>query len=174
MGAAQFVAALDLSSVSTGVAFGSEASDRPHCLTWRMPGASDLARSCGILLESVSGLFAVSPPAIVIIEAPLYIAGRSAHTAKTLMALFGVAMGASHAAGARIIEGNVQTVRRHFVGQSRPDDPKRAVMDRCRQLGWTVRNDDEADAAALWAFAMATNFKKWAPRSTPLFTQAVA
>ena len=44
---------------------------------------------------------------------------------------------------------------RHFIGKGRMkrDDRKRAIMTRCRQLGWKPRTQDEADALALWHWA---------------------
>lgn len=65
---------------------------------------------------------------------------------------------------------NIASIRRHFVGghvtsaayghlpvaarkAAARKAGKAAVMNRCRALGWAVRNDNEADACALWDYA---------------------
>lgn len=47
-----------------------------------------------------------------------------------------------------------QTVRQYFINQGRlpSAEAKRAVMQRCRELGHEVKNDNEADALALWYY----------------------
>ncbi len=65
---------------------------------------------------------------------------------------------------------HVQTVRRHFVGNGRPKNPKAVVMARCRQLGWDPPDDNAADAAALWDWAKSTyDRKSMSPPPTALF-----
>jgi hypothetical protein len=45
------------------------------------------------------------------------------------------------------------SVRAHFVGNGRPNDPKAHVMARCRQLGYAPADDNQGDAIATWDFA---------------------
>lgn len=52
-------------------------------------------------------------------------------------------------------DADVSTVRKFFVQNGRPPDPKRAVMQRCKQLGWAPRDEHQADAAAIWAYTKA-------------------
>jgi hypothetical protein len=50
---------------------------------------------------------------------------------------------------------NVQSVRKHFVGfTGQRARMKRAVIGACESRGWTVADDNEADALALLDFAM--------------------
>lgn len=80
-------------------------------------------------------------------------------------------------ANCRVHTCAVSTVRKHFVGTGnlKRDEAKRAVMDRCRLLGWPIANgegrddDNRADANAVWAYSMALTFPTWAPNGTPLF-----
>lgn len=72
------------------------------------------------------------------------------------------------AAGARHIKAHVQTVRRYFVGNGRPENPKDVVRRQCERLGWSVKNTDESDAAAVWSWAQSTNDKKFRLDTGPL------
>lgn len=49
----------------------------------------------------------------------------------------------------------VQTIRKSFIGHGnlKKEIAKPRVMAMCHQLGWSPRNSDEADAAAVWHFA---------------------
>lgn len=167
--------ALDIAT-RTGWALGGPSDGSPRTGTWKLPGLDDmqLDRSLQVLDDSITGLCKIARVEIVAIEAPLMMQNRSAHTALGLISCAAVARCAAQRHGARIVMAQVQTVRRHFVGHGRPDDPKRAVMDRCKLLGWTVADDNAADAAALWSFAMSANYRHWAPKSTPLFGRAAA
>ena len=70
---------------------------------------------------------------------------------------------------------HVATIRKHFIGQGRAQNPKAAVMERCRILGWEVENHDAADAAAVWAWAKATFDKSFRyETATPMFARAGA
>jgi hypothetical protein len=171
--------ALDLSSVATGFAFGDGSYTAPKVGVWRLPGAADdvFDRTLSVLGESILQLCRVIKATRVAIEAPIIAYGsqknRSAHTAATMLLLTGVARGAAYTAtkrNAALVASS--TVRKHFVGHGFPDNPKKAVMDRCRLLGWQIDSHDAADAAALFAYDMAVHEPKWAPRSTPLFRGA--
>ena len=71
---------------------------------------------------------------------------------------------------------NIGAIRKHFLGKALTarDFPglshaaakkaiKAAVMGRCRLLGWTVEDDDAADAAALADYALAMHRVQVAP-----------
>jgi len=47
---------------------------------------------------------------------------------------------------------NVQTLRKAFLGEARPKDPKKRSKAMCEALGWSPSNTDEADAGAVWWF----------------------
>jgi hypothetical protein len=46
---------------------------------------------------------------------------------------------------------------------------KAATIDRCRELGWNVNNDNEADACALWDYQIACLRPDLAYKTTALF-----
>ncbi len=167
--------ALDVSSKRTGYAFGTDAgTPAPRASCWAMPGDGDLHRARAALATSIASLCGLIHPAVVVIEAPLQIFGRSAHTAFVLTALYGAASAAAHNSGAAVYDANVQTWRKHFTGQARPDNPKQATIDRCKLIGWEPKNDDEADAMGLWHWGMSTYFRHWRQVGTPLFRGAAA
>lgn len=164
--------ALDISQRRTGYAFGlDEHAPAPRVSAWRGGDHGDVPRSCADLAQSVAQICGIAHPAVCVIEAPLQIAGRSAHTAFLLTTLYGAAAGAAHAAGCRVYPAHVQTWRKHFVGHGRPQDPKRAVIERCKLIGWEPANDDQADAMGLWHWGMSTYFRHWRQVGTPLFAR---
>lgn len=166
---------LDIAT-KTGFAFGGTADGAPRTGVWRLPGldANTIDRSLSALHESVRQLCGAAGVEIVAIEAPLQIDSRSARTALGLISLCAVARAAAHRHGAQVRMVHVQSVRKHFVGNGRPANPKQAVMDRCDLLGWKFEDDNAADAAAVWAYGMSVSYPKWSPRGTPLFGRAAA
>lgn len=170
--------ALDINGSRVGVTIG-DVDTHPRHMSWNLYGGEDeptLTRSCGVLAASVSELCKVLRPKIVAIEGLLTMEGRNPRTALIQFQLTGAARAAAHNAGARVVFGHVSTVRKHFIGTGnlRTDEAKAAVLERCRILGWTPANHDEGDSAALFSWAMAMNFPKWSPKSTPLFGKTAA
>lgn len=167
--------ALDLSTVCTGFAFGGERDGAPRTGSWRLPGADESVfdRTLGSISESIAQLAKMIQPEHVMIEAFLMpTTGSHAHTIQALIQMTGAARAAAFRAGAKVHRVSSQTVRKHFLGVGRPDDPKAAVLGRCKLLGWAVEGHDAADAAATWSYGMAKLYPQWSPRSTPLFGRA--
>lgn len=176
------VMALDISG-ATGFAVDRQEGDalygRPRVGTWRLPGLDDATRvkSAAQLSELVEGAIDVFGVEFLAVEAPLPAGTIPGSNAATLQMLFALAMQAcAEAERAGIAHGffNVQRVRKHFLGQGRPENPKRAVMQRCAQLGWMVADDHQADAAALWCLVKSEKDPAWAPSGTSLFRQREA
>lgn len=167
--------AIDASTRSTGFAFGGQNDGSPRGGCWVLPGADehvfDLTLSKAA--ESIGELCRMVRADHLMIEAPLLLVDRehSAATAMALIQLTGAIRAAAKRAGAKVHLASVQTVRKHFigVGNLKRDEAKKAVMDRCRLLGWSVKNDDQGDATAVWAYGMARLYPKWAPQTGPLF-----
>ena len=123
-------------------------------------------------------------PELVIYEAPLPIGalmdvgddGKIGYRSspKTISLLNGLADGVEVICGPygiRTAIGNVQTVRKHFLGQARPEEPKAAVIKRCHLMGLMpddCYDDNRADALALWDYAAAT-YGRRAPAELVLF-----
>lgn len=167
------IIALDIAT-STGACFDGP-EGRPVFVTHRVP---DLC--LGLKLKSFAAwlyeLIGVIEPDLLAIEAPLVQRGgnfkSNIDTARLLNNLAGTAHYVAACAGVPVTEKNVGTIKLHFAGSGRAD--KRAMMERCRQLRWTVRNDHEADAAGLWCLVKSERQPLWAPTATPLFAAVSA
>lgn len=90
------------------------------------------------------------------------------HANAFLIGLAACVTGAAAGQGVEPQKVTANAIRKHFLGRALDsrDFPsmkrrdakgqiKAAVIARCRMLGWEPRNDDEADAMALWDFACA-------------------
>ncbi len=175
--------ALDLSS-KTGAAWGGPDDGRPRVALWRLPSIASrdtMDVAWAKLTLHLDELHALEKFEWMQIEAPLdtyrHTNGdtrKSADLAAGLIGLWAVACCWGQRQGIEVLDANVQTVRRHFIGHARPKDPKRAVMARCAQLGWRADDDNIADASALWAYEMSCRYPAWAPKATPLFAERSA
>jgi hypothetical protein len=73
-----------------------------------------------------------------------------------------------------VIPAQIRTWRKAILGRGdlRTDEAKRAARAYCRLAGWTPQNDDEAEAACIWAWACgvlkAEDYRRIAPNG-PLF-----
>ena len=168
------IVAADIAS-ATGVAVDRE-DGRPRCMTWHTREGADMWAAGLAFADRLDSLLALEKPGLLAIEAPvLGNSGGKVFTSELLIGLAFMAGVVARARGIRFERVHVQTVRRHLLNQGRPNNPKRAVMERCRLLGWEVRNDNEADAAAVWAFAKASwdgSFRLEA--ATPMFSRVEA
>jgi hypothetical protein len=165
------VLALDLSTRLGWCVDGADVLP-PRTGTYRLPSAVGGNIGKPLLLYSewlAAMLSGADKPALVAFEAPA-MGGRgivmNAETAALLVSLAGVTEMIAEAYGVACESAHVQTVRKHFVGSGRPPNAKKAVMDRCRLLGWAVADDNAADAAAVWAYAKARRDKTFRLEST--------
>lgn len=176
---------LDLSKSRTGFALdGRDGACPPRAGTWTSPtkilGAFGLAYQEWLYdfarTNRVEGIGYEAPA--VGNSGGKKDSGSFVMSEEVSIALIGLAFATETIAaslGVRCERVHVQTVRRHFVGHGRPKDPKKAVMDRCKQLGWPAPNTDATDAAAVWCFCKSS----WDPTfrleaATPLFKGAAA
>ena len=68
-------------------------------------------------------------------------------------------------------EANVQQIRQHFIGESpKSHEAKERTIERCHELGWMVRDDNEGDACALWDYMRCILRPELGTSTTPLFT----
>jgi len=73
----------------------------------------------------------------------------------------------------RVLRVKVNDWRRHFIGTTSAGDrkeTKRAVIARCRQLGWNPADDNEADALGILDYQRALLSPRYSASSGPLFT----
>jgi len=169
--AGALIFALDVAT-HTGFAIG-RIGEKPRFGSWRLKRPDDdPEKAFGNLLCHVRDLIIVEgTPDYYIYEAPInagalrqeavtYKDGRAdtvkavrRTNAKTTYLLIGaaaVACAAPFAWGVTAEKISVQTVRKSFLGHGFPPDPKEAVMAQCRLMGFDVKNDNEADALAIW------------------------
>ena len=69
-----------------------------------------------------------------------------------------------------LYEARVSAVRVHFIGRNMKREAAKArTRERCVGLGWAVTNDDEADACALWSYAVCMARPDLAHTHSPLW-----
>lgn len=117
-------------------------------------------------------------PRIIVYEEPELFRLRSGKATKaTIEVLFGlpaVIQGIGRRMGVPLIyKATPADVRRFFIGQRnlKRELAKPAVVKECRRRGWDVRNDDEGDACATWAFMCAYKVPSLRVDNTPLFRE---
>lgn len=109
-----------------------------------------------------------------VIEAPIPERALGSHTnawATALkFALIGSLGGALRLRQIDLRFGNIQRVRKFVIGHGniKSERAKPAVMRVCRALGWTPKNNDEGDAAALWLWACGEVAPRLTPRLDPI------
>lgn len=162
------VLAIDCGTTS-GAACDVGEEGRPAFFTWYGARWSEPGRFGARLHnfdEWASDLISLNAPDVLAFEAPLMIGGPGGSTRvtnhDTVRLLYGLAAECeriAHRHSLRCIEVGIQSAKKHFVGTARAE--KRDVMFRAHQLGWGVRNEHEADAAAVWFATKATICKGW-------------
>lgn len=157
------VLAIDTGTTS-GAAADSE-SGRPTFFTWhgaRWQTKGEFGARLSEFRKWLDALVVMTSPDLIVFEAPLPQRGDALtnfDTVRFLYAAAGVVELVAHDREIDCAQENVGTIKAQFAGSGRAD--KAAVMFRCRQLGWNVRNHNEADAAALWFVAKATADPTW-------------
>lgn len=155
---------LDLSKRRTGFAFWSRGMERARFGNWVLGSeyATDgetFAKLHGHLLD----LHRVAKIEHIYLEQPIHPASLTGHTnIDTLRVLAGLAAHVhSFVAATSVrsaIEINVSTWRRDFIGAQKRGTKRQTLksltMERCRQLGFSPRYDDEADAIGILDFAL--------------------
>ena len=163
------VLALDIAT-STGACWDGP-EGRPVFQTHTCPPLG-LGQKCKSFAAWLDELITVVQPGLVAVEAPLMrtrgVQLRSSiDVDRLLITMAGIAQFVAACNGIATTEKNVQTVKKHLTGFAHAD--KQAMVDRCRMIGWAVRNDHEADAAALWSLVKSERELGWAPQGTVLF-----
>lgn len=108
------------------------------------------------MFHLTSALIKKYDPDIIAIEKPIA-AGVVGNEARIQLA-FGyraAVFAVAHMRFKRVVEYDVGTIRKYFIGKGnlKRVEAKKQTVERCGRLGWTVKNDDEADALAVWAYA---------------------
>jgi Holliday junction resolvasome RuvABC endonuclease subunit len=181
------VLALDIATV-TGWALG-EAGEAPTYGTLRLKKPDDHPREAGFnLMCFLADTFRSNRPDFVCWEEampPIFHANQAAKTGRVMqnnasmtlpVMLDGIVYACCKRIGIECQAVNRMKVLNHFTGKGRwggRDEAKRAVIARCHALGLMQpkeKNDDMADAIAIFDWACATRFRM-APRNVVLFDQ---
>ena len=139
---------LDLAT-SSGVAVWYKGTATPTFTTLRLPGdPGEVGRPCEVLRAHLADIHTLEPIEHLFFEAGILPGKTNIQTIYKLCALAGMAEWFAHRIGAKCRQVDQQSWRKHFMGRGtgRSDELKRMAMDACRQRGWVVRTDHEADA----------------------------
>jgi hypothetical protein len=141
-------------------------------------GASDNA-VFGNALRWLSAFLEPQPrPAMLIMESMLPPGAMQGETSRAvrdrLAGLHGIFRAVAHLRGIYDISTvAVGDVRGHFIHNRtcKREIAKRWTIEHCRQLGWTVVDDNAADALATWHFAASLIKPELAIETSPLFNR---
>ncbi len=122
------------------------------------------AEQAGTLIAWLQEVMRAGEPELVIKEAALSLAAfkKLNNSEASVRAAYGrdmIVEGMCHRFGIRCQTAKPSQIRRHFIGKAHAGDresTKRAVIVRCRQLGYVeplCRDDDMCDALAAWDLA---------------------
>lgn len=165
------VLALDIGT-HTGCAHDAPGGRKPLCATWEAPYAEpkDFGTRYLAFMRWLDEVFVVVKPELFVFEAPLGSARESYRanpdTVRLLIGLASHAEMVSTMHAVQPFEVNIGTIKKHFAGHGRASKPD--MKARCRQLGWEIKNDHEADAAGLWAYAKALDDPAWSFGTTSI------
>ena len=157
------VMAFDIAT-TTGVAFGI-VGGTPRCTTIDFGKAQDHNLRFAKAIKTARFLIWKYKPDLIAYEAPI----GGSNTSHVLVGLAACIGGQIQLSGKPAHKVHVASIRKHFLGKHvttahfpnmkhahAKTEIKKMVVRRCHQIGWKVRCDDEADAAALWDYACAT------------------
>lgn len=167
--------------VRLGVAIGVPGS-RPESFAVRLKKPrQDAGVALGNAIAFLNATLSRHAPALVVKEAPPALQGfanmgNAAHVVRMTFGIHAIVDGMAERFGIPCHEVHDATARKHFIGKGRMgdrDSTKRAVLTRCRQLGWIAAdstNEDAADALCVWDWACAHLARR--PGAFQLFTEA--
>lgn len=187
MSEAPLIIALDISKTCTGICEG-RAGAAPRFYSIRNAPGTDDVTAIRRLGDWLINRTKVEKPDWLFFEAPVHPgaflgeydeekgkvrAKSNPATTITIAKLVGVVEFIAAMKGIQQRTANVQTVRKSFLGQARPKDPKQRAMAMCRALSWDPKNADEADAGAVWWHATMTVAPRLYQPITPMLQAQV-
>lgn len=169
------ILALDIATV-TGMAFGIPGGEPEYNFHRMATKDSTDDEAVAEMIRWLNGLFKQYQPTHFYREATLPSSGmgkKTTHATSTrLISLHRAAGGVATLLGIpRNKRRDVypQTHRKFFVGTARPENPKQATINRCKEMGWAPQDDNVADALAIWSFGCAELVPETALNMSPLF-----
>jgi hypothetical protein len=172
------VLGLDIATV-TGWAYGRVDANAPQWGAVRFGSASTPSpKIFGEAMNWAIKLLHNLKPDIVMMEAllpPLAMRNQTSRAVRDrLCGLNAIIAACAHHEGVgEIASAQVQDIRAHFIGERMLPRKvaKQEVKDKCLSLGWSVPDDNCADAVACWSYACALIDPKLALRGSPLFSR---
>ena len=144
---------------NTGIAIGETGGD-PKAWSINLGATHD--QRFAKALQITSKLIRAHKPDLIVIED---VVGR-AKTPHVNVMIIGCVRGVAHDRKVPVKMYDVAEIRKHFLGRNvtKRDFPnmtqnqsrkaiKALVIKRCQLLNWDVKNDDQADACAIWDYA---------------------
>jgi hypothetical protein len=157
------ILALDLSKRSTGWALYADGDERLSFGTWKLGDeTTSLGHTFLRLHQKIHEAHTQEPITHFFYEDSLMQSAVTGHSsAGTIRLLGGLCMHVESIAAAKrarmVCPVNMSSWRKHFIGpQRRGTDRKEfkaLVIERCHQLGFKPRNDDESDAIGILDYA---------------------
>jgi hypothetical protein len=167
------ILALDVATV-TGWARGSPDDESPASGFVRFGSTESSPNAIfGAAMLWLSDFMRQEPrPTALVLEALLppqaKLGATSTAVRDRLAGLHGIARAVAHLRGIYdITDASVLEVRHHFCGDRGAG--KEGVFDKCKALGWPVRDLNESDACAIWSYGCALKKPETALRVSPLF-----
>ncbi|MGL6209129.1 MAG: hypothetical protein ACRC14_04785 [Paracoccaceae bacterium] len=156
------IMALD-TATKTGIAIG-ETGGKPICFTVDL-GKVDWPVRFSRTLRMTRKLIEEHRPDLVAVEA--FVGGPKANS--NLVGLVACVQGETARMGVRLVSYYPATIRSHFLGGIRASKVpiKTQVFQRCRLLGWDVKDLDASDAAALFDYACSVESRAHQMTSLP-------
>jgi Holliday junction resolvasome RuvABC endonuclease subunit len=157
------ILALDLAS-TTSFAIGTAGQiPKSGSVTLRKRGDNSETAAFNLRRFLEEQIFVFARPDKIVVEAPMSMAAqKSADAAFIAAGIFHIAAVEARVRAIQFHAVAASTVRKHFIGTARTGDRNRTkalVIARCHQLGLMpkeCREDNRADACAVWDYASAT------------------
>ena len=149
------ILAFDLAE-NVGFAFWRPGANRVYSGSFRLPETgSDVGWYLTVFEKKAKELLTFHTPDLCVFEAPWVGPKTHQDTARKLLCLAGFTEFLCRKAGADYREAHNQSVKKHFLGRGNlpSKQAKRLCVEKCRELGWSPSNHDEADALAVLSYA---------------------
>lgn len=158
--------ALDLSKRSTGFACLPDGGEKPIVGVWKLGSEyTSRGQTYGKLHAEMNALWRLTRFERIYYEEPLtHVTVQGNTNIETLKVLGGLAehvQSFAYAIGARVEGINISSWRKDFIGSQKRGTKRQTLkaltLERCRQLGFTPRGDDEADAIGILDYSIGLN-----------------
>lgn len=127
--------------------------DRPRFGSHQLPStADDVGKYIAAYDDWLCAMLEFEEPAVVIYEAPSIFMKTTPITIEKLVGLATHTQLVCHRRGIRRYSANPSQVKKHWTGKGNAKKPD--MVARARRCGFKVRDDNEADAIAVWHWGL--------------------